>query len=98
MTGGIKEEMDCRILGKDIDTSLNIACSAGLVYVHKLRYVYIAAAIITFFICTLATCSISRSYHAEKVRANQALRNSNRDEKQSKPSTERKLVTDRYFS
>lgn len=90
--------MDCRLLGRDIDLSINILCSAGIVYLYDLRYLYTAAAIIIFFICTVATCSISRSYHQARVDSGQALQDSHREEKQSRPATERKLEADGYFN
>jgi hypothetical protein len=50
------KDLDCRVLGMDIDNSVNIFCSAGIVYIYNLRFVYSAIAVAMFLACIFALC------------------------------------------
>jgi hypothetical protein len=47
---------DCRVVGRDIDSSVNIFCSAGIPYIYNLRFIYSAIAVLMLLTCLLVLC------------------------------------------
>lgn len=52
--------MNCKVLGKGIETSVNILCSSGIPYVYNLRFLYPIAGTLVLLLCGFITFLLHR--------------------------------------
>jgi hypothetical protein len=59
-TSSLRKNMNCRVIGKGVETSVNILCNSAIPYVYFLRFLYPAAAVAILLICGLSVFLVYR--------------------------------------